>query len=144
MDSSYKCFICGREKVKLWRPYMDTEPLICAKCAEERQSSREYQECIYEKSGDIYVGRYTGKWLALPKWTVDEKGKVPSYDGPGPEATLPQLTVQFIVNLNGVSESYSSGETVLIPAIPNEDGEFWGYTSVPEDDCKKWEDLPTK
>lgn len=28
-----------------------------------------------------------------------------------------------------------------IPAVPTEDGSFWGYTSVPEDACRWWRNL---
>jgi hypothetical protein len=32
----------------------------------------------------------------------------------------------------------------LVPAVPTEDGEtFWGYTSVPEEGCRWWADLPS-
>ena len=44
---NYVCSICGKRNVKLWRPYMDTSPLICAECAEKRQESREYEEKIF-------------------------------------------------------------------------------------------------
>lgn len=30
----------------------------------------------------------------------------------------------------------------LVPAVPTDDGSFWGYTSVPEHLCKWWKDLP--
>lgn len=140
----YACSICGREHVKLWRPYMDTEPLICATCAEERQSPREYDECKWTKKADHYVGNPTGKKLPLPKWTVDENGKVPSYNGPGPKGLPLEMTDQLIINLKDVSEAYASGETTMVPAVPNENGDFWGYTSVPEERCKWWKELPTR
>ena len=146
MTEQYECAICGRKHVKLWRPYMDTEPLICAICAEERQSPQEYNECTWKQEGDLYVGIPTGKKISLPKWTVDDKGQVPSYDGPRPEGIPNEKTDQLIVDLKDVSEAYSSGETTMIPAVPKEDsdGGFWGYTSVPEENCKWWEELPTK
>lgn len=143
MKKAYECSVCGRQNIKLYRPYMGTEPLICAKCAEERQAPREYDEHTWKKSGKFYVGKPTGRKLPLPKWKVDEKGKIPSYDGPGPEEMPPHMTDHLIINLSDVSEAYSSGEAEMIPAVPDEDGEFWGYTSVPEDRCKWWEELPT-
>ena len=121
---------------------MDTEPLICAKCAERRQSPREYQECIWHKEDDKYVGTFTGKNLPLPKWEVNEKGKVPSYLGPGPEERPRDLTDQLIIDLSDVDIGYPSGSTTMIPAIYNEDGQFWGYTSVPQECYKLWEELP--
>ena len=142
MKKPYECSVCGRQNVKLWRPYMDTTPLICAKCAEERQSPQEYDELNWKRVGDTYIGDPTGKKLPLPKWKVNKKGQVPSYNGPGSEGLDMEMTDQLIVNLSDISKAYSSGETDMIPAVPDEDGEFWGYTSVPEDGYKWWEELP--
>ena len=144
MKKPYECSICGKQNVKLWRPYMDTEPLICATCAEERQSPEEYDEYTWEKHEDNYIGTPTGKKLPLPKWEVNAEGKVPSYFGPGPNGVIMEMTDQLIVNLKDVSQSYSSGETTMIPAIPDENGDFWGYTSVPGARCRWWNKLPTK
>ncbi len=141
MKKPYECSICGRQNVKLWRPYMDTEPLICATCAEERQSPKEYVVCVWKEQGDYHVGTHTERKLPLPKWEVNVEGKVPSYFGPGPDGFPMGMTDQLIVNLKDVSQAYSSGETTMVPAVPDEDGE---YTSVPENRCKWWEELPTK
>lgn len=141
---NYVCSICGKRNVKLWRPYMDNAPLICAECAEKRQTPQKYEETIWKKESEgHYTGELTGKTLPLPKWKVDEKGHVPSYDGPGPDGQ-PLTSVHLIVNLYDVSTSYTSGHTDMIPACPDEDGEFWGFTSVPEEVCKWWEELPTR
>ena len=140
---NYKCSICGRENVKLWRPYMDIEPLICATCAEERQSPWEYDEVKWEKQGPISRGIPTGRKLPLPKWVVDEKGKIPSYDGPGPDGKEHCKTDQLMVNLSDVSSSYRSGQTSMVPAVPCENGSMWGYTSVPQEGCDWWNALPT-
>lgn len=100
---NYVCSICGKRNVKLWRPYMGTAPLICAKCAEKRQSPQEYEETIWKKEGeDQYVGTFTGKKLPLPKWEVNDKGKVPSYFGPGPEGMPERPTDQLLVDLSDV------------------------------------------
>ena len=32
----------------------------------------------------------------------------------------------------------------LVPAVPTEDGSFWGYTSVPQSGIEWWEALPTR
>ena len=141
MKKPYECSICGKKNVKLWRPYMDTEPLICATCAEERQSPKEYDERIWNKQDGHYVGTPTGKKLPLPKWKVNAEGKVPSYLGPGPDGLPMEMTDQLIVNLKDVSQAYSYGETTMVPAVPDEDGD---YTSVPENRCKWRNELPTK
>lgn len=140
---AYACAICGKEHVKLWRPYMDTQLLICATCAEERQTQKRYDERIWKETSNGYVGIPTGKKLPLAKWKVNEKGKIPSYSGPGPEGLPMEMTDALIVNLRGVSKSYSFSET-MIPAVPAEDGYFWGYNSAPEECYKWWEELPTR
>ena len=141
----YVCSICGRRNVKLWRPYMDTAPLICAECAEKRQTPHEYEETKWQKEENgWYTGKFTGKKLPLPEWKVDENGQVPSYTGPGPDGVPACMTDKLIVDLSDVSTSYSSGSTSMVPACPDEDGDFWCYTSVPEEFCKWWNELPTR
>jgi len=143
MQKDYKCSICGKHHVKLWRPYMGTYPLICASCAEQRQSPKEYDEKTWIKKNKGYVGIPTGNKLPLEKWAINSEGLIPSYEGPGP-TTLPlAMTDQLIVDLRDVSENHSSGETTIVPAVPDKNGEFWSYTSVPEKDNKWWKELPT-
>ncbi len=146
MKIEYVCSICGKKNVKLWRPYGDSAPLICAECAEERQSPREYREKIWTKLGeDHFSGTYTGKKLPLPKWKVNENGKIPTNMGPAPEGmTKIPMTDQLLVDISDVSKAYSSGSTTMIPACPDGDGNFWCYTVVPEDVCKWWDELPTR
>ena len=91
-----------------------------------------------------YCGRFTQKKLPLPKWEVNEKGKIPTDMGPGPEGMPIPMTDQLLVDLSDVSTSYTSGDTSMVPACPDEDGNFWNYTSVPEENCKWWEKLPTR
>lgn len=137
MKIEYVCSICGKKNVKLWRPYGDSAPLICAECAEKRQTPMEYNKVIWKKEDGEYIGRITDEKLPLPKWKVDEKGKVPSYNGPGPKGLPSPMTDQLIVDI-------SSEKTTMIPACPDEDGNFWCYTVVPEDVCKWWNELPTR
>jgi hypothetical protein len=79
----------------------------------------------------------------MPRWTVNEEGCIPSSDGFGPEGEWLSNTDQLSVDLVDVSESYSSGSISMVPAVPTEDGEMWGYTSVPEEGCVWWKKLPT-
>lgn len=144
MKKDYACSLCGNRGIKLWRPYMDTEPLVCAKCAESRQSPMKYPEVTWKKTAGGYIGIHTGKKLPLEKWTVDDEGQVPSYKGPGSNG-LPLLkTYQLIINLKDISEVYSSGETCMIPAILDKDGKFLGYSGVLEEYINWWKTLPTK
>ena len=141
----YKCSFCGRNNVKLWRPYGDLEPLICAKCAEKYQSPLEYEECEWKKVGNEYIGKPTGRILPLPKWEVNKQGKIPSYFPPqlGPTAIFStEMTNRLLVDISEVSDAYTSGRTTIVPAILAENGEFWGYAPIPELDYKIWEELP--
>lgn len=143
MKKTYACSVCEKENVKLWRPYMGTEPLICAVCAEKRQSPRKYDECIWEEREDKYIGIPTGRKLPLAKWKIDDEGKIPSFSGPGHDGKPLDMTDQLEVDLRKIS-SYTSGKTTMIAAIPDEYGGFWGYTSVPQELCKWWTELPTR
>lgn len=144
--NNYKCAVCGKQNVKLWRPYMDTAPRICAVCAEEHQSKMDYREVIWHKNADGgYTGKFTDQKLPLPRWTVDENGLVPDYMGPGPEGMPQQKTDQLIVDLSKISDRYGSGKTTMVPACQrDEDGVFCGYSSVPYEICKDWKALPTR
>lgn len=112
----------------------------------ERQTPREYDEKVWYKVRENYFsGTYTGKKLPLPKWKVDENGKIPTDMGPAPEGmTMIPMTDQLLVDISDASTAYSSGRTSMIPACPDEDGNFWCYTVVPEDVCKWWKELPTR
>jgi hypothetical protein len=160
VPASYVCSICNVTKVKLWRPYMGTQPLICAKCAEERQSLHEYNVIDHWVPGkhsngyDCWVGIYKYelspslgyiiKKELMKKWTVDDNGKVPSYLGsPSPGGIWLPTTDQLSVDLSKLFKSCSSGDTSMVPAIPDNGGEYWGYTSVPEEGCLWWQKLPT-
>ena len=145
MKKPYKCSICGKEGVKLWRPYLDTEPLVCASCAEARQSPRIYEKANWEITEDgSWIGIPTENKVILPNWTIDDNGKIPSRYGYGPHKLPLTFTDMLEIDLRGISKTYQSGETNMIPAVPDEDGYFFGYTSVPKERCKWWENLPNK
>lgn len=138
----YLCSFCGTRNVKLWRPYMESFPLICAKCAEERQSPRKYKEKIWsEVAKGCFSGKFTGRKLPLPNWEVNEKGKIPTDIGPLPKGTSLDMTDKLLVD---ISTTFSSGSTSMIPACPDEFGFFWWYTCIPKETRKWWEKLPTR
>lgn len=146
MKIEYVCSICGKKNVKLWRPYGDSAPLICAECAEKRQTPREYRETIWTKVGeDHFSGKFTGEKFPLPKWKVNQEGKIPTDIGPVLEEMKIPMTDQLIVDISDVSKAYSSGSTTMIPAcLTDEEDNFWCYTVVPEEACKCWDELPTR
>ena len=80
------------------------------------------------------------------KWRVNNEGLIPSSHGPEPKELPLSMTDQLVVDLSTVSESYSSGSTSMIPAVPDpeQDDAFWAYTAVPEGRCKWWKELPTR
>lgn len=141
--NNYVCAVCGRREIKLWRPYMGTAPLICATCAEKRQSLRVYRETV---SLNDVEGNTIGKTninFPLPKWKVNEDGAIPSPVRPHYEESRP-MTKRLLVNLSDVAREYSSGAMDMIPAIPDENGFFWGITSAPKDSVEWWKNLPTR
>lgn len=143
----YECSVCGKENVKLWRPYGDNAPLICARCAEERQTPMMYDEHIWEEKiidgKKCKVGIPTGKKLPLKRWMVDAKGNIPSYEGPGPDGTPTRIVKHLIVNLKDISESYNSGHTTMVPAIFDSScGAFWSISAVPQKEVEEWEKWP--
>lgn len=49
--------------------------------------------------GVHYIGKFTGRLFPLEKWKVNDKGLVPSYNGPGPSDLPLEMTDQLsIVN----------------------------------------------
>lgn len=145
MKHNYSCACCGRKNVKLWRPYGYSSPLICATCAEKKQSVRKCKEVVWKNDGDRLIGKHTGKIITLPKWKVDKDGKIPAKIDLGPDGKPVLYTDQLVVNLQDVSDEYiGASNTTVIPAAPDEDGNFWCYTAVPEDKVKWWTNLPTR
>ena len=145
MKDNYSCSYCGRKNVKLWRPYGYSSPLICATCAEKKQSVRKCKEVVWKNDGDRLTGKDTGKIITLPKWEVDRDGLIPANIDLGPDGMPVLYTDQLVVNLQDVSDEYTSNShTSVIPAVPDEDGNFWCYTTVPEDKVAWWKNLPTK
>lgn len=141
----YKCYICGKKGVKLWRPYGDSDPFICAQCAEKRQIKMQYNKRIWSKNPDGTVeGVRTFRWMPLPIWTVNEDGLVPSYEGPNQNGENIPSTPRLIIYLErGISERHS-GKTELLPAIPHKNGGVWTYVAAPEECLLWWRNLPTR
>ena len=145
--AEYQCAVCGKENVKLWRPYGNNAPLICATCAEERQTPIMYNEISWREEivndKKCFFGTPTGKKLPLKRWMVDAKGNIPLCESPGPDGTPAGITKNLIVDLRGISESYKTGNTTMVPAIFDPScGEFWTSGAVPQELVKAWEEWP--
>ena len=112
----YACFFCGKRDVKLWRPEISSVPLICAKCAEQRQIPS-----------------------SLPRWEIDENGLIPLHNELGSEKEISGMTDELLVSL------IEDGKTIYTPAIPtDEEGVYWADTSDSEETYDWWKNLPTR
>ena len=130
---NYQCDFCGRNDVKLWKPYSLAEPLICAECAEQRQSKVTY--VVRDENNNAQSKSI------LPSWMVDDKGKVGSYNGtiPGRE---PEKVDNLIIDMRDVGGSYRQN---MFPAVvDSENVVFYEYHSIPKEAYQKWEELPTR
>lgn len=144
-NETYRCHICGKKGVKLWRPYGDSEPFICATCAEKRQIKMTYCKKVWSKNPDgTFDGINTFKWFPLPPWSINDEGLVPSFDGPGPDGENKPSTEKLIIFIEREISSKHHGKTELLPAIPHKNGGVWTYAATPEEDLKWWRNLPTR
>lgn len=144
MKDNYACSICGKGEVKLWKTSLCNEFLICAECAEARQSPRQCNELNWVKTVDGYSGRPTGKRVFLSSWKVDEEGFVPKQMPPGPEGIPVSKTHQLMINLKNDIASCNSDTTCVIPAILDKKGNYLKYSSAPKSRINWWQSLPTR
>lgn len=114
MGKKYECSFCKKAGVKLWHPMEGNAPLICAKCAEIRQSKILYNE--YAWSRDKRSAHLTGKKKVLPIWAVNEKGEVPSYVGPNADGDPLSFTTTLIIDVDDKKE---------VCFIPASEAENW-------------------
>lgn len=121
---NYCCSFCGRRNLKLWRPKEAQLPLVCAECAENRQTTG---PCCAK------VEEIMGRRLFVPRWEVNEQGEIPSCVACGNARTKSQMTNCLYVKLDtGVC-------TELIPALPRNDGQ-----NETVETNEWWEKLPTR
>ena len=135
VPSTYVCSICGRHGVKLWRPLRNSDLLVCASCAEKAQSGRAYDEVMRWQGSDgeeCITNRPTGRTIQMPCFSIDENGRIPVECSPGRGGSWP------------MTDQLSTSYGCLFPAVPREDGEFWGHYSLPDEGGKWWGKLPTR
>lgn len=145
---NYVCSICGKRNVKLWCPHIgirgELQLLICAECAEKRQSLREFREEVWKTNNICESYTFTAMTHPLPKWKVNKKGKIPTAEASVFDGRPLPMTDKLWVDLSDISTAYP-GATLMMPACPDEKGFFWDYdTSVPEKSRKWWKKLPTR
>ena len=114
MGKKYECSFCKKAGVKLWHPMEGNAPLICAKCAEIRQSKILYNEYIWSR--DKRSAHLTGRKKVLPIWKVRKEGDVPSYAGPNADGLPLSYTTTLIVDLEDKQK---------VPFIPANDSVNW-------------------
>lgn len=106
---AYKCTVCGKTGVKLWREYQSFQfNLHCGQCALARAKRN-------ETFSDL---RYRGP--------ISPEGTVYCYTDDG--------------NINDQTDSIGW----MVPAVMDEDGNAWGYTSSPHNVILDWRKLPNE
>lgn len=140
MSTCYVCCYCGEKEVKLWRPFGEDCPLICAECAQKRQSKCEYPEYSFSKNNEgAYQATPTGNTFTDPKWEIDDNGTIPTYEKSATSNEATGRTDQLIVDL-----SREAIHVTLIPAVSDKYGNFYTYANITTEAYKKWLQLPTR
>jgi hypothetical protein len=132
----YKCDVCGVEGVKLWREYstfLDHQSLYCLNCANKNQGKNAipYDDKKVSYLGDMWQYRteqdIKDGWKRDKRWRLGFKIE-----------DVPVDAAQF-------EKEVLITDTIgwLVPAaLTVEMDTFWGYTSVPQDRCEWWYNLP--
>ncbi|MDD4375225.1 MAG: hypothetical protein PHR25_00355 [Clostridia bacterium] len=144
MNKNYECSICEKKGVKLWRPNGETNPLVCASCAEERQSSIKYLEQTWVKMGNHYVSGYKEEKLLNHVCKIDEKGKVHLHNENIPKKNQNGAVDDLIITFKENCNEKSTCITRMIPAVLNELGEILINKPIPRELYILWEKLPTR
>lgn len=133
--SIYKCSLCGATGVKLWRPWQNMDTLICAKCAEGIQEPQKSQttELVQDRANN-WIFRCHSIIHTAPRWEIDADGFIES---PYDDGSFPSM-----LNFHLLLKDFG----IVIPAIPfeNDESQYYGYSSSPEELVKKWKALPTR
>ena len=128
----YVCTGCGagsKAPVKLWREYQtfaDHTELLCAACCTKRRKKPEdYGPIRSDGRCEIFYA------CRIPRAVRRKAARF--YGRPGRPWPATER------RCHGMSDQVADW---MVPAVPTEDGTFWGYTSVPEDRCAWWRALP--
>lgn len=128
---NYKCHECGVGGVKLWRDYqtfLEHQSLLCLKCACDEQGKVRTPT----ENGDSF---YTGK---IHYWYRTKTMLPDHWNGYDPKKGPPKDAVE-------TKEERETTDQIgwRVPAVPTKENDtYWGYTSVPDDGCKWWDNLP--
>jgi len=130
----YVCSSCRKKNVKLWREYntfANRIKLYCLGCACKDQNKIRTPT---EDGKSLYTER-VHHWFRTPAMFFNNGS--PRWQGYNPDKDILPENAEF----------YSERDRTdqigwLVPAVPTEDGSFWGYTSVPPEACEWWYKLP--
>ena len=130
IPEGYVCGECGVSGVKLWREYntfLDHQSLRCLSCACKEQKK-------VRTPTEDGKSLYTDEIHHMYRTADMEDGWWKGYD---PKKGPPPNTVE-----TKVSRDKTDQIGWRIPAVPTEDGTYWGYTSVPSPGVQWWTELP--
>lgn len=116
-----RCSLCGRENVKLWRPFKVEEkpvPLICASCAEKNQLP-------YSIKGK------------LEYWRIDKEGKI-GKSGSLEKTFILRVTVPEKKKINSLED------LDWIPAYIDKEGKCYVNECIPVKFFEEWKNLETR
>lgn len=139
MIKGYKCSNCGKEGVKLWRPFADSDHLFCAECAEKKQFATRVLENPELERNFFYIGND----VILPRWRIDEHGKLHSCEGTGEyDKILNTTNILFVILTD--KDLYTTCLFPAIPIVPNQFNRYFQWAQAPDDAYTWWERLPTR
>lgn len=131
VPEDYVCGECGASGIKLWREYqtfLDNQSLRCLTCACREQDK---VRTPTEDGCSLYTDKIH-HWYRTAEMEPDWWTGYDPKEGP-PSNTIETKTQRERTDQIGWR----------VPAVPTEDGTYWGYTSVPTPGVDWWRKLPT-
>ena len=141
----YQCG-CGATGIKLWREwntFMDYQVFYCLACINKKAANgkvytpTEDGKSLYDGVVRHWYQHDETEWSANGafQWWVGWSGV------PGEEPTGPNI--RFKSDQQTCDQATIKDSGSICPAVPTEDGgSCWGYSSVPDEGCKWWYQLP--
>lgn len=127
----YTCGECGARGVKLWREYqtfLEHQSLRCLNCACREQNKVR----IPTEDGCSF---YEDEVHHLYRTPTMKPGWWSYYD---PKEGLPADAIETKIHRERTDQI-----GWRVPAVPTEDGTYWGYSSVPTPGVNWWKKLPS-
>lgn len=129
--SSYTCSKCGATGIKLWRDYQTMVCYLSLYCL----------DCACKKEGKVRTPTEDGKSLYTGKiycWYRTADSPDGLWHGYDPTNGVPVGAIETMLDWERTDQI-----GWLVPAVPTKENDtFWGYSSVPENGCNWWDNLP--